>query len=133
MLYDVHNVSDLIGHPRTIAVRHIQIPPGSSIVLPAPMPRELQKAPRLCGLLAVPAGDELPSWVVEGRRPKAAPVKAVAVVEEVRVDYSELKVAEMALIYKEVVGTPYTGRRRRVDVTAALEQLDQAAVVEAIG
>ena len=142
MLYDVHNVSDLSDHPRTISVRHVKIRPGGVIALPAPLPRELSKDSSLSGLLALSQGADLPAWVIAGRAPKPParvevlpPVEEVevAVIAEPHVDYSELRVAEMSLIFEEVTGHNYKGKKRRDTLIRVLSGLDQAAVLEAIG
>lgn len=146
MLYDIHNVSDLLGHARAVVVQHIPVPVGKFITLPA-LPKELSQPHTLTGLLALAHGEALPAWVVKGRTPAPSPVKrAVAVVvpevepevevvvpEEPGVDYSEFRVPEMALLYKEVTGGAYRGRRRRKDLIKVLKALDQSALLEAIG
>ena len=134
MRYDIHNVSDASGYSRTISVRHIRIPPGRSITIPGPLPKGLDKPAKVSGLLVQPVGSPLPEWVIAARKPSVAPaVEEVAIPVAVPVDLAELKVAEMALIYEEVTGGEYSGRRRRADLTEALESLDQRLVAEAIG
>jgi len=148
MLYDIHNVSDLAGHARVVIVRHVPVPVGSHITLPGPLPRELSMSHVLTGVIALAHGEALPSWVVVGRTPTppvaetvvvpevkavAVPEVEVVVPEEPGVDYAEFRVSEMALLYKEVTGRQYRGRRRRTDLIKALSALDQQELLEAIG
>ena len=145
MKFVIHNVSDVVGHVRTISVRHIKIPPGANITLLGPLLSiEVSGPPEVSGLVALREGSPLPPEILRLRNPpRLAPVEEVvveevvveevAVEEAVHVDWSELTSREMALIFEEVSGQKYKGRRRKQDLLRALEGLDPRQVAEAIG
>lgn len=136
MKFVIHNVSDVVGHVRTISIRHIKIPPGGNITLLGPLlPIEVSGPPEKSGLVVLREGNPLPPEILRLRNPpRLVPaVEEVAVEEAVHVDWTELTTREMTLIFEEVSGQQYKGKRRKQDLLSALEGLDPRQVAEAIG